>query len=337
VAKQRSNLGNKPEESLPHPVGRTFVTDAERKILEQFDWKDGDPLPDANFARVYKSELAKQEQETQAELSKLIRSKRPDVKVPQEVDIKELPEHRQQELRSILATAKEQKANPASALPMEPALAQAVQDLASDRVPQIKAKTSFTSEKKAQVAPVAGTAPEPTECQHCGCSLTEPAAEPTPEDARNFAETLLLGQSYTKTYSFMGGRLKVAFRTLTEKAANLSMQQAGLDTTTGDVKTITEFIPRLISYRMVLAFKSLWVNDVEYDIEEMVDEYLAEAKKEIGSTVLPKLLNTLQGFKPLDQEPIWRMLSLEYQHFARLAAGLGARVKDPNFWGAIAG
>jgi hypothetical protein len=281
--------------------------------------------------------------------------------VPDEVVITDLPPERQAALRGILQGAKAAAAAAAdSTAPLEPSVARALEELSTGRVPDVGADKPFTSKRTPAVSPqptaaaatpsptaaatpspaaasVVGTTVPPAECPHCGHGLADPPTEPSEDDKYHFAQTVLFGAPFTRRYELLGGRLKVSFRTLSTTSADLCLRQCGLDTAAGELKTLNEFVPRLISYRMAAALASVWVDDVEYDVAGPADQMLAEARQKVDLTPLPALLRAVRSMKPLDQEPVWRLLQVQYQRFARLAAVLEARADDPNFWQAAAG
>lgn len=334
--------------------GEILLTDAEKKTLEIAGWKKGDPLPGPEFAKAVQAAKDNMEKEYQRDLETLEKSNKPPLKFATK-DIKDLPLKKQIELKEMIEKTKAMVAeNEGDTSDIAESVLKAVKEIKEDRLPKIKLKSSdqdlpqtkesekteelekIKEEDSRPVESVAGSDVVKTHCQHCGWDLSLSENKPERSDAFLFVQSLLSGKPFIKSFSLLGGKFVVNYRTLPVDYSDMCLRQAALDTANEKIRTQDEFFTALLNYRLILGLSSLVISDVEHSVSASVDDYLIENKEVLGkSTPLPELLNLIRKIPPMDQEPVWRLIGKNYQRFNTIVSSLEARADDPDFYQAI--
>ena len=330
-----SNTGSASQKIVP--PGTIMLTDAETKVLRAAGYKEGDPLPGPEIAEKIKKLQESEDAEYQERVNQI--KGNPFFKTRKDpVDISALPAEKKKELEDILAKAKDYSFN--SAKEKLPKVEQPSQsDLKTQEKSEVLKEEAVVikSEPEKPEVSVTGAEPAKTHCQHCGWNLEIEDSKPSANDSFVFVQAVLAGLPFTKEYEFLGGKLRVEFRTIDTKYGDMCLRQCGYNVAEGKSKTQDEFFVDLLNYRLVFGLHSLVVNDLEHDISGSVDAYVEANPEVLGkSTPLPGMLKIIQDLKPLNQEAIWRIIGNTFQKFNKLTSAVEARADDSDFWKTIA-
>lgn len=276
------------------------------------------------------------------------------------VDIDELPPEKQQELREFAAKAGRAQLSAAELEKlirpgMNPSVADAIRQAGGGETqgrPRFEAESVMDQlrEKVAAKAPPSQDEEEPApaepkhehasgQCPRCKWDLgSEKPPEPSSDDMAVFLAAILGDNRFVKSYKLFGGKLGVAFRSLTTQQGDLVLKQLAQDSQRGLVADRADFMRLFWDYRLCLSLLWYEVDTDRTDAAEAVDQYLEGMFGDGDATPLPTLLQRMQRCAPLNEETVWRLVSQTYRNrFQALLDGLEYKANDPSFSDAIEG
>lgn len=201
---------------------------------------------------------------------------------------------------------------------------------------QWKQHKEAKEEPKVEDKPATTGAVSPSiKCKHCGFdqSKPEPAENPSYEDKLGFLQCVLGQIRFKKRYPLFNGKVVVTFRTLTTEEADLANTQLALDTQSGLVLDEAAFFRTLADYRLVLALDELYVEGqgkIFEAPEDIWEGWETEAPPKGGTKLVHITRYIYQNV--LKNEPIRRMVGVNFFNFQRMVELMEARVLDQNFW-----
>lgn len=334
--------------TLPFAPGRLILTEYEKRQLKALGWKEGDPIPNISKA------VAAAQKEIEEEPDELP----PDIKrmtgPPKIVDIETLPKAKQEEIRSIMATATEQykryKPMQASQIPgMNEAMAVAkqVEDKEDDEIktydsavikPKAKPVDKFPSgQQVADAAPKplpAGDTgvdvpAEPLRCKHCGWATDKSDnLVPSREDKLTFIAAILSQKRFTKVYPLFDGRMHVKFRTLTAPESDIIIKQLVVDWNKNRISGPVHSVQQALLYQQALSLAEIQTAGGPVLLDELKDY---EGEPEEGETIVPEVMKYVVEHA-MATDSIRRVVGMVYTQFQDLTSKLEAMAETPDFW-----
>lgn len=354
--------------TLPLQPGEIILTQYEKKKLAKFGWKEGDPLP-GNIADL----VAK----AKAEVAEDIRTaqpfkNRPIFKAPEPVDINDLSQERQDELKGYLQQFKDMapqieaaSKNQEHMASLPPEIQKAIRDAggvevidsrgeATDDPAKVLQKKIDEAEGRITPRDDEGTGLEEDDepekkasqtgldvshshCPRCNLLLSSKPIEPSQEDKLNYVACILGDKLFEKVYSLYGNKLLLAFRQLNTERSDMVFHQVAHEIRAGLLGE--DSYRQIMLYRMVLSLNHISIGGKEpIDIGGAVDSFIDEPDENTKRTdLLPIMLARLQKTEPLKSESIWRACREAFERFNTLLDDLDARADNPDFWNAIEG
>ena len=333
-------------------VENPYVSEFTRKTLEQFDWKDKDPIPTAL------GELLLKIKETSPA------SPRNDVLVdaglmtPEMItQIKEMlaeakiagkawekKKEKQKELANISPEIRAQYENVMNQF-----------EVVDDREEAAKeeSKPAPAQETKPAEPPPEPPPPDPPNpapvssktnppvilpfCPRCGWDMRQKfEVLPTDRDKEDFLATILGGSRFRKRYELLGGKIIVTFRGLLAEENKLVYRQLILDQQEAKITSPEEWFVQLLDYRLSCSLESIASDTgrVIAMMPELAEMPFTPDKKKPLATPLVDQLNYLNNTVAA-QEVTRRLVNLHLRQFQRLLEALEAMALEPSFWTGI--
>lgn len=327
----------------------TYVSEFTKNTLQQFGWKQGDPVP-----------------ENLGELIQAIRDRTPvtkktgviiDIDLMSEADVAAV----KAALSNAITTAKklaEKEKIAADTEGMLPGIqtayqqmfgssgeegVQIVDDLQTPATPpatepavEEAAPTEQVSDGKALPPLDLLTPVQEVFCPRCNWDMRQKyETEITEFDKENFLSTILGGTRFKKEYKFLKDKYTIVFRTLLAEENRLIHRQLVLEQQANEFLTDTEWFLKFFEYRMACSVDSVIVNDKIVAVVPELDE--------VGTTQLP-LKHDDPSLPPLvrlheyvvrdlfSSEIVRRLASKNFREFQRLYEALEAMALEPSFW-----
>lgn len=299
-------------------------------------------------------------------------SQLPPLVVPADVDIKDLPQSKQDELRQMLAKAKDdmkisqaaeahkaalRKAVPKGADPsiqtaIEEELVREQQRAMAAMLNQPSGVTVIDDREEAAAAPppappppVAAAADDSgansplTHCPRCRLDMRlEYTAEPSEDDKQQFLVSVLNGSRFMKRVLLFDGRMYITFRSLTSLESTMVMTQMRYDLLAQKIAGEAEYYAKLMLYRLALSVAEIGeINGAIHNKVPPIGEipYTPPAKDEPPETALVPMLTYIDT-DVLTQESLRRMVGQHHSQFQRIVEALEAVAGQPDFWKGIA-
>ena len=326
-------------------VENPYISEFTRKTLEQFGWKDKDPIPVDLSALLVKLK------------GTISGSARTDVLI----DAALLPEEAIQNIQVMLAVAKKVRANrdKEDALDVETAqmtpeaaalyrqLSESGPTIVDDRdevkeTPATPVSAEPTPAATSPAAEPAGLAPEPPMiilpfCPRCGWDMRQKFdIEVTDLDKEDFLASVLGGTRFERRFSLMGGKVVFRFRSMLAEENRLVHRQLVLDQESKDVVTPAEWFLRLMEYRLACSLER--VENGEGRVMQEVPKLDEMPHKPPEGQPLQTGLVPLLAFvnnKVLAHEVTRRLAGQHFRQFQRLVEALEAMALEPSFWNGI--
>jgi hypothetical protein len=325
-------------------VENPYVSDFTKKTLEQFDWKQGDPIPDELGDVMLKIK------------DKLPPSTRVDVLIEKDL----MSEADVEKVQSLLKDAKEllksrKKAEELDTATknMSPSVREAYEKMAADSAPQIV-------DDREEVAAAEEKAPEPADvpidpaienkmdtgadqmvilpfCPRCGWDMRQKFdTDITDKDKEDFLATLLGGARFKRDYKLVGGKMIVRLRSMLADENFLVQRQLLLDQQAGEILSEAEWFVRMAEYRMACSLEGIFDADgkalvANPELGDVPFTPPADKPTQTVLTVMRQNVNT----KALAQEVTRRLISVQLRKFQRLVEALEAMALEPSFWDGI--
>lgn len=327
-------------------VENPYVSEFTRKTLEQFDWKDGDPIPVALGDTLLKFK------------EQLPASKRNDVLV----DAALLREEDVAAVKALLAEAKTagedlkkrqikqqelEKISPQLRAQYETVMNQL--EIVDDReAAAAEAAPAQVDTPETPSAPPDPPPPVPVPqessqqailpfCPRCGWDMRQKfEAVPTGRDKEDFLATLLGGSRFRKRYELLGGKIIVTLRGLLAEENKLIYRQLVLDQQENKIATEAEWFVQMMDYRLACSLESIASNTgkVIAVVPELFEQPFTPNKEQPLATPLVAQLNYVNN-TVLAQEVTRRLVGLHLRQFQRLLEALEAMALEPSFWTGI--
>jgi len=172
-------------------------------------------------------------------------------------------------------------------------------------------------------------------CPHCGWDSTRPdETEPTVDEKRDFLQTVLGGVRFFKTFTLLGGAVKVTFRTLMSTESDMALQQIAFDARQGRIATQAEWLQKVTDYRMAMALDSISLRGTGLQKLPPIAENEFDEIDPSKETKAPQQAKAMYEHY-LTSESIRRTVGACFHRFQRLCEKLEARMEDPDFWQGI--
>jgi len=318
-------------------------------------WEVGQPVPD-NLAEVLASisHEAAGEARDPDKIPLPQPGDTPPLKVPEPVDISQLPADRQRAIQEGLARAhqarEEEARGPAGVEGAGPGINEAIAGHAVKDmlVEDDLASPTYSGTEVPKTTPFvdAGVAPPPdlpegsrtgaqtqlvTECPHCGWDLKEPdPVEPTKDDKDRYLMATAGGIPFQRPYILFGGRMTVVIRELLPSECDQIYKEVWNQRKQGLIQTPQEFFESLTRYRVCLQL----VTTNTLEINNKFPENLEAWKGSIVSpavTTLPQVLEKVYE-SALRTESLVRVITKLVAHFNRLTAKMEENWYRSDFW-----
>jgi hypothetical protein len=331
-------------------VDNPYVSEFTRKTLEQFGWKDKDPIP------VDLGELLLKIKET------LPASPRHDVLVDAGTMAPEMitqieetlaaakvagkawekKKEKQQELDDIAPQLRAQYENVMSQFEVVDDREEAAKE-ASKPAPEQETKPE-TSPPEPPEPPVSAPVAQETSapailpfCPRCGWDMRQKfEVLPTERDKEDFLATILGGSRFRKRYELLGGKIIVTFRGLLAEENKLVYRQLILDQQDAKIATEAEWFTQMMDYRLACSLESIASSTGKMIamVPELAEMPFTPDKKNPLATPLADQLNYVNN-TVLAQEVTRRLVGLHLRQFQRLLEALEAMALEPSFWTGI--
>jgi HPt (histidine-containing phosphotransfer) domain-containing protein len=335
-------------------VENPYVSDFTKKTLEQFGWKNGDPIP-ADLGEVMVNIK-----------NTLPPSDRVDVLIAKE-DMSEADVDR---VKKLLRTAKDvsRKQTEAEKYEEETAgmsdsvrkaldrLKTSMPEIVDDREEAAAAEPTAAAEAPAPAeapvtAPESETAPElplgttgvnapmlvlPF-CPRCGWDMQQKFdVEVTDTDKEDFLATLLGGERFRRDYELAGGKMRVRFRSMLADENFLVQRQLLLDQANKEIFSEAEWFLRMAEYRMACSLEGVYNGEGKPIMlnSELHDVQFTPPEHQPTQTALPTARQNINT-KVLAHEVTRRLVANQLRKFQRLIEALEAMALEPSFWNGI--
>lgn len=329
-------------------VENPYVSEFTRKTLEQFGWKENDPIP-ADLGGL----LLKLKSTAPA-------SARTDVLV----DVAVLPEEAIQNIQVMLSVAKKVQANRDKEEAIDEQTAQMAPEVAAlyrqlaDNEPTIVDDRDEVKQSPAAPTPVepapapdpAASAAVPTEpqaaeppmiilpfCPRCGWDMRQKFdIEIIDLDKEDFLSSVLGGTRFERRFSLMGGKVVLRFRSLLAEENRLIHRQLVLDQESKDIVTESEWFLRLMEYRLACSLERVenGIGRVVQEVPTLGEMPHTPPEGQPLQTALVPLLDFVNN-KVLAHEVTRRLAGQHFRQFQRLVEALEAMALEPSFWNGI--
>lgn len=327
-------------------VENVYVSDFTKNTLEQFDWKEGDAIPEELGALLLKLKEKSPpsnktdrlidrdvmaEDDVKSVLDLLSRAKEAHAKQQKQKEINEATSKVapgvQEAYKELLESGPEIVDDREAEVPAEPI--EETPRSPTEQAPETK-KVEETIEAVVQEV-VAEEKTAPGYCPRCSWNLgVKFDVTPTDRDKEDFLATLLGETRFKKTYELFGGKLSVVFRSLHAEENKLVYRQLVLDQNSGRVATEAEWFTQMMDYRLACSLESILDKD-KNPLHVFPELDLTKVEKD--ETPIPAQLARVN--KPLAQEVTRRLVGTHLRQFQRLVEALEAMALEPNFWGGI--
>jgi hypothetical protein len=336
-------------------VENPYVSDFTKKTLEQFGWKNGDPIP---------AELG----EVMVNIKNTLPpSDRVDVLIAKEA----MTDADTDRVKKMLRAAKDAANKQSAAEKYEEETAGMSESVrrALDRLQTSMPEIVDDREEAAAEALPAVTAPEPAPQP----KATEPAAEtPAPElplgttgvnapmlvlpfcprcgwdmqqkfdvdvtdmDKEDFLATLLGGERFRRDYELAGGKMRVRFRSMLADENFLIQRQLLLDQANKEIFSEAEWFLRMAEYRMACSLEGVYNGEGKPILlnTELHEVQFTPPEHQPTQTALPTARQNINT-KVLSQEVTRRLVANQLRKFQRLVEALEAMALEPSFWNGI--
>jgi hypothetical protein len=332
-------------------VENPYVSEFTRKTLEQFDWKDGDPIPVVLGDTLLKFKeqatgnvLARTDVLVDAALMQeedvaAVKALLAEAKTAGE-DLKKR-QTKQQELEKIAPQLRAQYETVMGQLEIVDDREHAAEEVAPAQVAQENTPATRAAPPEPPPEP---EPPAPTMtpailpfCPRCGWDMRQKfEAMPTDRDKEDFLATLLGGSRFRKRYELLGGKIIVTLRGLLAEENKLIYRQLVLDQQANKIATESEWFVQMMDYRLACSLESIAISTgkVIAVVPELSEMPFTPDKEQPLVTPLVAQLHYVNN-TVLAQEVTRRLVGLHLRQFQRLLEALEAMALEPSFWTGI--
>jgi hypothetical protein len=199
-------------------------------------------------------------------------------------------------------------------------------------------QTAPHSAEQHRTAPNSTTAELRTHCRHCGWPSDMDDITPTDEDKYLFLQSALGHRRFLKEFTFLGGALKVIFRTLKSSETDMALEQVRHDVLAEKITTQDAWFSRVKDYRFAMSVDSIStagvglanvpeIGSVNYPPRTDGQTHLVDYHEQFIAQVMPV-------------EQVRRGVGQAFERFQRIVDHLEAHMDDKgpdgaNFWKGI--
>jgi hypothetical protein len=327
-------------------VENPYVSDFTKKTLEQFGWRNNDPIPAdlGPFMLQVKDTLPP--------------SKRVDVLIDKDV----MKEEDVKKIEEMLKAAKDTAKTEADKAQLEKET-ENMSESVREMYEKLKGgggaeiiddrETAAAATPEAPPAPAAEEAPAPeappTEagivppmvilpfCPRCGWDMQQKYdVEVTDKDKEDFLATLLGGSRFRRDYELAGGKFTLRLRSMLADENFAVQRQLLLDQNDGLILSEAEWFLRMTEYRMACSLEAIYDgNKKPVVIAPELHEYKIEPNPDKpNQTALPAARDFVHS-KALAHEVTRRLAATHLRKFQRLVEAMEAMALEPSFWNGI--
>lgn len=330
-------------------VDNPYISPFTKLTLEQFGWKDGDPIPvELGDKLVAMKETLPPSSRTDVLIDAAVMSPEAVVSVQEMlaeakiVAAKKAEQHAAApEMEKIAPHLREQYAATLQQFSVidDRAETQAAEKPPSPPAPAAEAPApAAPTEPTPADMPAAPLAPILPFCPRCGWDMRQKfEVEITDRDKEDFLATMLGNSRFRKEYELMGGKLKVVFRSVLAEENKLIYRQLLLDQQEGRVSSEAEWINQLMDYRLACSLESITTSKgipLAIIPELQAVPFEADKKRPLATALEVQLAE--MNKTTLAQEVTRRLINLHLRQFQRLVEAMEAMTLEPSFWEGIA-
>lgn len=361
----------------PIPAGTPMFSDYTRKQLEAIGWQEGDPIPGDLGQRLKAIQAEVQAQERVASpwegTPEAANWTPPKTSF---VEITSLPEERQIELRQYMDEYRQAMQLEQQVAAAESRLPDNVSGVQRDLLRQHyadEARASFIDDRQPATAatqpqphpqphpqpqqpssppqptpespPSAGIPDTPENCPRCYWPVRQAMkAKPTEDDKNRFVAAVLGLRRFEQSFTAMGDRIVVYFRSLdSEDATTLQLQLSSM-LRSGEINGSAEYLANARVFRMVMSVSRIELGGKVAYSSPPVAEW-AKAKAAVATTPEdvsefndPTALRRMRASfmrEGVPQETLQRIVTGLFTRFEELTEQLEALTAEPDFWNGI--
>lgn len=328
-------------------VENPYVSDFTKKTLEQFGWKQGDPIPDDLGDVLLQIK------------DKLPPSARVDVLIVKEAMTDDDVEKVQRVLKAakeLAAARKQAEETDKVTSNMSASVREAYEKMVASEPPQIvddREQVAPAAEKPANETPADVPIDATIEskmdvgaadpmlvlpfCPRCGWDMRQKFdTDVTDKDKEDFLATLLGGARFKRDYKLVGGKMIVRLRSMLADENFLVQRQLLLDQQAGEILSEAEWFLRMAEYRMACSLEAILDGDGKAIVAnpELNDVPFTPPADKPTQTVLYSMRQTVNT-KALSHEVTRRLIAVHLRKFQRLVEALEAMALEPSFWDGI--
>ena len=176
-------------------------------------------------------------------------------------------------------------------------------------------------------------------CPRCGWDVVRRDKDTvTEEDKKRFVRSVLGNKRYTKDFEFLGGAMKVIFRSVKPNEMDVILKQLRADTAAGKVVGEAEYLVYYSRYMLSCSLQSISTEEEGQSFVSVDDILSTDAgaayKEDENATILPALYADLAKKW---QEGLHAILMVALRQFEKEYDVLIHRAYMPDFWNATAG
>lgn len=335
----------------------SYVSEFTKRTLEQFGWTQGDPVP-ADFGGL----LAEVKERTPPTKNTGLII---DATLMQEADVIKIKDALAAAKAAVADAEKKQKLDQATF--GMPDSVRSVYDSISDKTaaPQIidDRATQQPAEQKKDAAPPQPAPPEqqpaeppkqqttprpdpvpllpqsepiPPVCPRCLWDMRQKyEVDVTDLDKEAFVAITLGGERFKKSYTLLGDKFTITFRSLLAEENTIIHHQLLLDQRDGAFISDTEWFLRMFEYRLACSIVDIKITgQIERPIpqlSEVAGMSLPNKSDDKQKTAVVRLREYVLNDQ-LKSELTRRLVSTQFRQFQRLYEALEAMALEPNFW-----
>lgn len=314
------------------------LTVEERKALEQFGWKEGDPIP-TNLAQLMMQGAVNAVPGQGVELpgSTPAADRTPMSKAQRELGTQAMSEA---QLALERAKTMERLALSGADASVQTAMAAAAGMGSPDVQIQDDIGASEYDDGKSKVD--AGSHPPMLNCPHCSWDLRmEDPIQVDEADKQRFLQSILGQRSFQKAYRALGGAMIVTFRSLTPQELDMCFEQAYFERMSGLYQTADAYFEQLNRYRIALQLVRIESQaGINHDFPRDVDGWIArlQLNEEGRMTSRNRPIKYIYEYmfnELIVTESINRIIGGLNGDFNSLVSKLEANATNPDFWSSV--
>ena len=329
-----------------------YVSEYTRKTLQQFEWKHGEPIPEnmadvlsAVHARTPESktpglyvDIAVMTAEDVALVKQTLAATKEQIaKEKRNAEIDAATAGLDESTRQLYAQLTDKKEEPAQIIDDRVAAALAAPPESTAPAENEKTEEISPAIEAGTAAPVNVLSPVAADiCPRCSWDMRQTFdVTITDEDKEFFIAVTLGGERFKKTYTLMGGKYTVRFRSLLAEENTAIHHQLLLDQREEQFLSDTEWFLRFFEYRLACAIEEVEVNGkvtvVNPELAHVAKDPLPNKTDDIKKSAVVRLREWII-VEALKNEITRRLVSNQFRQFQRLCEALEAMALAPNFW-----